>query len=252
MSDEKQPSDDAEAVAPPPDVNPSSSEPRRGPRRFDVRAPRATRETKASAHYAPAPRPPRAERPARAPRNEASAKVEPVAKVEPIANSEGVAKPEASARIEAIAKPAPTIEPKRRPAPRVDVASKPEPVAKPEEPSLEEQLRVLGAKPVAAVTRAKSEPKTAREVLRERTASNAKTQNQSRKRDKKRARAEASGSEDRPSRPSAAADRDSSSPPPPPVRGGRKPRAPAVVEATEPTAPRGFWAKVRAFFGGDG
>lgn len=161
------------------DEPPPSGDDKKPKRTFDVRAPRASQSTKDSALYQP--RPPREARPRpsrdRRP-DERSRRVAPSEAGPQAASSERPAPPiAAAAKPIAEAVPAPKPAPIERPVPKPQ--PKPQPKAEAPPPptpaassSVEEELRILGARPVseARQKKKKDKPRTAREALQARTS----------------------------------------------------------------------------------
>lgn len=196
MGDEDEIDGGWDDVAPARAGEPQVASPPKTPRKtHDMRAPRATRSTKESPHYRPvrdepprerksreAPRetPPREDAKRdllgpRRPRRHEAAPVEALQRPRDAGRAVVQSAPEPPAPKMAPApepKPAPTAERKPKPKPAPAPAPAPAPVA-PAPPSLNEDLAVLGARPVTVHKKTqKDKPTTAKEALQMRAARN--------------------------------------------------------------------------------
>jgi hypothetical protein len=141
-------------------------------------------------------------------------------------------------------KPSPAPAPPRAPAPAPAPARTPAPAPAPAPApdSIEDQLRILGARPVTETRPKKEKPKTAKEALRARTGGGAKGPATK----KAAARAEVArtvlGSNDAEAAAESAADHDEDV---------SAPVSDAEPESeASPPKKAGLWAKIKGFFGG--
>lgn len=277
------------------DLSPRASGPQADRRRFDVRAPRASRSTRDSqlfrAPEAGAPPARRDERRTAEPRAELARDQRRRDEVEErdlrlprrpdrsprlVAESSpadrGGGKRGGEERRPVAARPTPEREraavPSRKPerstesgsgrgsTPQVSATASTERAPDPPAPSIEAELRVLGARPVVVKQPKKAgKPRTAREAMREK----ARALEEAREKAPKTLR---SGEVARPAEPSPEPDAASSTPDDEAPRGPRARKAKAApkhvdrahetsAEDMEKASPRpGFWSRVKRFFGG--